>query len=236
MVAAVAPHRAQTGLRLRHCSAWPDRRRPPLPDLQRAALRPRRLHPRLLRVRLPGRRACSSAACSACSPPMGCSTAGRPRPPGPSPWPRWSLPPSCLDPVLGPAVRRRSGGLVATGRLRWRQRHPRVLRRQPRRHRVACGRARPPGIPRRAVLCPLPGPLSCLSGAHTRTGGTHWSFWPTELLRLVIVFAIACFSWFLIEKPLMRWRQRVSRPADLPHRVRHRQPLAQPGLSAGSVE
>ena len=38
--------------------------------------------------------------------------------------------------------------------------------------------------------------------------GTHWSFWPTEFLRLAIIFAIACFSWFLIEKPLMRWRQR----------------------------
>jgi peptidoglycan/LPS O-acetylase OafA/YrhL len=38
--------------------------------------------------------------------------------------------------------------------------------------------------------------------------GTHWSFWPTELLRLAIIFAIACFSWFVIEKPLMRWRQR----------------------------
>ncbi len=38
--------------------------------------------------------------------------------------------------------------------------------------------------------------------------GTHWSFWPTELLRLAIIFAIACFSWFAIEKPLMRWRQR----------------------------
>lgn len=38
--------------------------------------------------------------------------------------------------------------------------------------------------------------------------GTHWSFWPTEILRLAIVFALACASWFLIEKPLMRWRQR----------------------------
>jgi peptidoglycan/LPS O-acetylase OafA/YrhL len=38
--------------------------------------------------------------------------------------------------------------------------------------------------------------------------GTHWSFWPTELLRLAIVFGLACTSWFLIEKPLMRWRQR----------------------------
>jgi peptidoglycan/LPS O-acetylase OafA/YrhL len=38
--------------------------------------------------------------------------------------------------------------------------------------------------------------------------GTGWSFWPTELLRLAIIFAIAIASWFCIEKPLMRWRQR----------------------------
>ncbi len=38
--------------------------------------------------------------------------------------------------------------------------------------------------------------------------GTGWSFWPTELVRLAIVFSLACVSWFLIEKPLLRWRQR----------------------------
>jgi peptidoglycan/LPS O-acetylase OafA/YrhL len=38
--------------------------------------------------------------------------------------------------------------------------------------------------------------------------GTHWGFWPTELLRLAIIFAIAIASWFLVERPLMRWRQR----------------------------
>jgi peptidoglycan/LPS O-acetylase OafA/YrhL len=38
--------------------------------------------------------------------------------------------------------------------------------------------------------------------------GTHWSYWPTELVRLAIIFAIAIGSWFLIEKPLLRWRQR----------------------------
>ena len=32
--------------------------------------------------------------------------------------------------------------------------------------------------------------------------GTHWSFWPTELVRLAIIFAIAIASWFLIERPL----------------------------------
>ncbi len=38
--------------------------------------------------------------------------------------------------------------------------------------------------------------------------GTGWGFWPTEVVRLAIIFAIAIASWFLIEKPLMRWRQR----------------------------
>ncbi|MGO9029810.1 MAG: acyltransferase family protein [Acidimicrobiales bacterium] len=38
--------------------------------------------------------------------------------------------------------------------------------------------------------------------------GTGWGFWPTELLRLAIIATIAVASWFLIEKPLMRWRQR----------------------------
>ena len=37
---------------------------------------------------------------------------------------------------------------------------------------------------------------------------TGWSFWPNELARLVVIFSIAIFSWFLIERPLMRWRAR----------------------------
>ncbi len=38
--------------------------------------------------------------------------------------------------------------------------------------------------------------------------GTHWSYGPTEAVRLAIIFAIAIASWFLIERPLARWRQR----------------------------
>jgi peptidoglycan/LPS O-acetylase OafA/YrhL len=38
--------------------------------------------------------------------------------------------------------------------------------------------------------------------------GTHWSFWPTELLRLAIILGLATGSWFLIERPLARWRAR----------------------------
>ena len=37
---------------------------------------------------------------------------------------------------------------------------------------------------------------------------TGWAFWPNELARLGVIFAIAIASWFLIERPLMRWRQR----------------------------
>jgi peptidoglycan/LPS O-acetylase OafA/YrhL len=37
---------------------------------------------------------------------------------------------------------------------------------------------------------------------------TGWAYWPNEAFRLVIIFTIAIASWFLIEKPLMRWRQR----------------------------
>ncbi len=48
--------------------------------------------------------------------------------------------------------------------------------------------------------------------------GTHWSFWPTELLRLAIIMAIALASWFVIEKPLTQWRARAvaSRVDDRP--------------------
>ena len=37
---------------------------------------------------------------------------------------------------------------------------------------------------------------------------TGWAYGPNELFRLVIIFTIAIFSWFLIERPLMRWRAR----------------------------
>jgi peptidoglycan/LPS O-acetylase OafA/YrhL len=38
--------------------------------------------------------------------------------------------------------------------------------------------------------------------------GTHWTYWPTEAVRLAVIFAIAIGSWYLIEKPLARWRRR----------------------------
>ncbi len=38
---------------------------------------------------------------------------------------------------------------------------------------------------------------------------TGWSYWPLELVRLAIIFGIALFSWYLVERPLMRWRRRA---------------------------
>ncbi|HLH28996.1 MAG TPA: acyltransferase [Acidimicrobiales bacterium] len=38
--------------------------------------------------------------------------------------------------------------------------------------------------------------------------GTGWGYWPTEVLRLAVIFALAAGSWFLLEKPLLRWRRR----------------------------
>jgi len=42
---------------------------------------------------------------------------------------------------------------------------------------------------------------------------TGWAFWPNEAFRLIIIFTIAIASWFLIERPLMRWAAR-SAPRD----------------------
>jgi len=36
-----------------------------------------------------------------------------------------------------------------------------------------------------------------------------WSYWPAELTRLAIIFAIAAASWYLMERPLTRWRRRA---------------------------
>ena len=56
---------------------------------------------------------------------------------------------------------------------------------------------------------------------------TGWAFWPNELVRLAVIFAIAIASWFLIERPLMRWRQRSAAPrARCRHRRRGRGPAA----------
>lgn len=38
---------------------------------------------------------------------------------------------------------------------------------------------------------------------------TGMSFWPLEAIRLAIIFGIALTSWYLVERPLMRWRRRA---------------------------
>lgn len=45
---------------------------------------------------------------------------------------------------------------------------------------------------------------------------TGWAFWPNELVRLAVIFAIAVASWYLMERPLMRWRQRSAERAAAP--------------------
>jgi peptidoglycan/LPS O-acetylase OafA/YrhL len=38
---------------------------------------------------------------------------------------------------------------------------------------------------------------------------TGWSYWPLEGVRLAIIGTIALLSWYLVERPLMRWRRRA---------------------------
>ncbi len=44
-------------------------------------------------------------------------------------------------------------------------------------------------------------------------GTFHLSYWPTELIRLAVIFGSATASWYLMERPLMRWRQRAAAKA-----------------------
>jgi peptidoglycan/LPS O-acetylase OafA/YrhL len=41
---------------------------------------------------------------------------------------------------------------------------------------------------------------------------TLWPSWLLDIVRLLIVGAIAVFSWYVIEKPLTRWRRRELAP------------------------
>jgi peptidoglycan/LPS O-acetylase OafA/YrhL len=40
-------------------------------------------------------------------------------------------------------------------------------------------------------------------------GTMHWSYWPTEGLRMAVILAIVIPSWHFVERPLTRWRRRV---------------------------
>ena len=44
---------------------------------------------------------------------------------------------------------------------------------------------------------------------------THWSYWVLDTVRMAIVFALAAASWYLMEKPLTRWRRRELDPAHM---------------------
>jgi peptidoglycan/LPS O-acetylase OafA/YrhL len=37
---------------------------------------------------------------------------------------------------------------------------------------------------------------------------THWSYWQLDVVRIAIVMTLALASWYLIEKPLTKWRRR----------------------------
>jgi peptidoglycan/LPS O-acetylase OafA/YrhL len=41
---------------------------------------------------------------------------------------------------------------------------------------------------------------------------THWSYWLVDIVRIVIVMALALASWYLMEKPLTKWRRRELDP------------------------
>jgi peptidoglycan/LPS O-acetylase OafA/YrhL len=41
----------------------------------------------------------------------------------------------------------------------------------------------------------------------------HWPFWVIEVVRLSIVIPLTVASWYLMEKPLMKWRRKVLEPA-----------------------
>jgi peptidoglycan/LPS O-acetylase OafA/YrhL len=51
-------------------------------------------------------------------------------------------------------------------------------------------------------------PVYVATGVFSKTD-LPWSYWPSELVRLAIIFGLAAASWYLLERPLMRWRRRA---------------------------
>jgi peptidoglycan/LPS O-acetylase OafA/YrhL len=41
---------------------------------------------------------------------------------------------------------------------------------------------------------------------------THWPSWIVNIVRMSIVFGLAAASWYLMEKPLTKWRRRELAP------------------------
>lgn len=63
-------------------------------------------------------------------------------------------------------------------------------------------------------------------------GVLHWPFWWTEIVRLAVVFVIAVFSWFCIERPLMRWYRRRAARAPAKRHVVAARPAPPPDVPA----
>ena len=40
-----------------------------------------------------------------------------------------------------------------------------------------------------------------------------WPYWQLDVVRMAIVIPIAVASWYLMERPLMRWRRKALSPA-----------------------
>jgi len=51
-------------------------------------------------------------------------------------------------------------------------------------------------------------PVYVATGVFSKTD-LPWSYWPSELVRLAIIFALAAASWYLMERPMTRWRRRA---------------------------
>ena len=157
----------------------------------------------------PGPTPCSSAACSACWPPTATSTTGRRGPRGLlAVGAAASAVVLVLDPAVRPAVPREPGGVVAA--------HDTVASAVIIVYFVICPMSlgsrlvghRRLRVHRRPLLHRLPRPLPRLPGPATRGRAPTGPTGPPNSLRLAIIFAIAIASWFLIERPLMRWRRR----------------------------
>jgi peptidoglycan/LPS O-acetylase OafA/YrhL len=58
-------------------------------------------------------------------------------------------------------------------------------------------------------------PVYVATGVFSKTD-LPWSYWPSELVRLAIILSLAAASWYLMERPLTRWRRRALDPSRPP--------------------
>lgn len=47
----------------------------------------------------------------------------------------------------------------------------------------------------------------------------HWSMWVVQVVRFAILIPLVVASWYLMERPLMRWRRRTLEPARAPEQT-----------------